>query len=48
MKNKFGMDQLRSEFDHLSPENIEAKMKNASLADMIIMATQLAQIMPIV
>jgi hypothetical protein len=48
MKNKLGMDQLKSEFDHLTPENIEAKMKSASMADMVIMVTQLAQVIPIV
>jgi hypothetical protein len=42
------MEQLRSEFDHLDAENMDKKMKEASLADMVIMATQLATIAPIV
>jgi hypothetical protein len=42
------MEQLRSEFDYLDAENIEKKMKEASLADMVIMMTQLATIVPII
>ena len=48
MKGGLGMDQLKSEFDHLTTKNIEEKMKKANFADMVIMATQLAQIAPII
>lgn len=48
MKNAVGMEGLKSEFDHLKSTEIEQKMKNASLADFVIMGTQLAQIAPIV
>lgn len=41
------MEQLKSEFDHLKPTDIEAKMKGKSFADMVIIATQLAQLAPI-
>ena len=47
MKDAVGMEGLKSEFDHLKSEDIEKKMKNASLADFVIMGTQLAQIAPI-
>lgn len=40
------MNQLKSEFDHLKPDTIEAKMKNASFADMVIMMTQFTQLPP--
>lgn len=46
-KEAIGMEQLKSEFDHLKPANIEEKMKKASFSDMVIMGTQLAQLAPI-
>ncbi|MDD2916640.1 MAG: hypothetical protein PHH70_02210 [Candidatus Gracilibacteria bacterium] len=46
-KKGLGMEQLKSEFDHLKPTDIEAKMKGKSFADMVIIATQLAQLAPI-
>ena len=47
-KNGLGMDQLRSEFEHLEVSDIEKKMKEASFSDMVIMCSQLATIVPIV
>ena len=42
------MDQIKSEFDYLKPANIEAKVRSATVSDMVIMGTQLAQMAPIV
>lgn len=47
-KELFGMERLKSNYDYLKPENLEAKMKSASLADMAIIATQLVQLAPLV
>ena len=41
------MDQLKSQFDYLEPEDIEKKMKDSSLSDLIIIMGQLAQLPPV-
>lgn len=46
VKNVLGIDQLKSEFDYLKSEDIEKKLQESSLGDMVIMAGQLAQIIP--
>lgn len=47
MKNWLGMEQLKSEFDFLEWDNLANKMKNASIADTIILITQFATVAPI-
>lgn len=42
------MERLKSDYDYLKAENLEEKMKSASLADMAIIATQLVQLAPLV
>lgn len=39
-----GAEQLKSEFEHLKPTDIEAKMKDKSLADFVIMVNSLLPI----
>ena len=46
-KSALHMDQLRSEFDHIKPEDIEKKIKESSMADMAIMITNIAQVVPV-
>lgn len=41
------MEQLKSEFDYIEPEQIEKKLKEASLSDLIILLGQLAQLPPV-
>ncbi len=48
VKEAFSMDQLKSEFDRIKPADIQEKIKGKSLADMVIIATQLAQLAPVV
>jgi hypothetical protein len=48
VKNIMGIDQLKSEFSYLKPDNLEAKLQGKSLADIIIIVTQLAQLAPLV
>lgn len=48
IKNILWMDQLKSEFDHITPENVEKKLKNASFADTVILITQLTQLTPVI
>ena len=48
VKNIMGTDQLKNEFCYLKPDNLEAKLKGKSLADIIIIVTQLAQLAPLV
>ncbi len=48
IKNILWMDQLKSEFDHITPENVEKKLKNASFADTVILMTQLTQLTPVI
>ena len=40
------MEQLRSEFDKITEGDMEARIKNSSFADIMIMITQVAQIIP--
>ncbi len=47
VKEAFSMDQLKSEFDRIKPADIQARLKGKSLADMVIIATQLAQLVPV-
>lgn len=46
-KNILGMDQLKNRFDHLEPKDIERKIKESSLADLVIMVGQIAQLPPV-
>lgn len=46
-KRVLWMEQLKSQFDYLEPEDIEKKIKESSLSDLIIMMWQLAQLPPI-
>lgn len=48
MKNWLGMEQLKSEFDYLEWDDLANKMKNASIADTIILITQFATIAPVI
>ena len=48
VKEAFSMDQLKSEFDRIKPADIQEKIKGKSLPDMVIIATQLAQLAPVV
>lgn len=42
-----GMNQLKTDFDHLKIDDVEAKMKKASFAEMVMIGTQLAQLYPV-
>jgi hypothetical protein len=48
IKRKIWVDQIKSEFYYLKPENIESKVRSANVSDMVIMGTQLLQMAPIV
>lgn len=41
------MEELQSQFDYLEPADIEKKMKDSSLSDLIIIMGQLAQLPPV-
>ncbi len=48
IKKVVGSEQLKSEFSYLKSGAIEGKIKSASIADMVIMGTQLAQMAPLI
>lgn len=41
------IDQLKNDFEHIVPQNIEERVKRANMSDTIIMMTQAAQIIPL-
>jgi hypothetical protein len=47
VKSVLWMDQLRSEFDHLSVGATRERMQHSSIADIVIMAKHISQIIPV-
>ena len=43
-----GMNQLKTEFDHLKIDNLEKKIREASFPELVMCGTQIAQICPLV